>query len=42
MDEAKYQMSRQYWNKAEQYLVGPEKVLEMCPFLNPNMVVIIY
>ncbi|XP_063955426.1 dimethylglycine dehydrogenase, mitochondrial-like [Lytechinus pictus] len=34
MDEAKYQMSRQGWNKAYQKLLTPEEVEELCPIIN--------
>ncbi|XP_041465760.1 dimethylglycine dehydrogenase, mitochondrial-like [Lytechinus variegatus] len=34
MDEAKYQMARQGWNKAYQKLLTPEEVEELCPIIN--------
>jgi hypothetical protein len=34
MDEFRYQMCRQGWNKATQYLVTPEEIEKMHPLLN--------
>ena len=34
MDEARYQMARQGWNKAPQWLVNPDEIHEMFPLLN--------
>ncbi|XP_064618508.1 dimethylglycine dehydrogenase, mitochondrial-like [Lineus longissimus] len=34
MDELRYQMSRQGWNKAPQYIVTPEEIEKMHPLLN--------
>jgi len=33
MDEAKYQMQRQGWHKAPQWLVTPEEIAKMHPLL---------
>ena len=33
MDEAKYQMQRQGWHKAPQWLVTPDEIAEMHPLL---------
>lgn len=33
MDEAKYQMQRQGWHKAPQWLVTPEEIAKMFPIL---------
>lgn len=38
LEEAKYQMSRQGWHKAEQYLVSSADCYRMCPLLTPNKV----
>ncbi|XP_071846025.1 dimethylglycine dehydrogenase, mitochondrial-like isoform X2 [Apostichopus japonicus] len=38
MDEARYQMQRQGWNKAPQWLISAEEVLEKFPLLNPNKI----
>ena len=34
LDEMKYQMSRQGWNKAPQKLVSPEECAELCPLID--------
>ena len=34
MDEARYQMARQGWNKAPQWMVTPDEIREMVPILN--------
>ena len=34
LDEMKYQMSRQGWNKAPQKLVSPEECKELCPLID--------
>ncbi|XP_073334374.1 dimethylglycine dehydrogenase, mitochondrial [Pagrus major] len=38
VDEMKYQMTRTHWNVTEQYMIGPEKVLELFPLLDVNKV----
>lgn len=38
MDEFRYQMQRQGWNKAEQYLVDQEEIQKMHPLLNMDKV----
>ncbi|KAK4816420.1 hypothetical protein QYF61_016856 [Mycteria americana] len=38
VDEFKYQMTRAGWHPTEQYLITPEKVQELFPLLNMDMV----
>lgn len=38
MDEARYQMQRQGWNKAPQWIISAEEVLEKFPLLNPDKI----
>ncbi|XP_014680739.1 PREDICTED: dimethylglycine dehydrogenase, mitochondrial-like isoform X3 [Priapulus caudatus] len=38
MDEFRYQMQRQGWHKAEQYLVNTEQVKELVPIINTDKV----
>lgn len=34
MDEMRYQMQRQGWNKAPQYMITPDEIKEMVPIIN--------
>lgn len=38
VDEMRYQMTRTHWHVTEQYMIGPEKVLELFPLLDINKV----
>uniref|UniRef100_T1J2V2 Dimethylglycine dehydrogenase n=1 Tax=Strigamia maritima TaxID=126957 RepID=T1J2V2_STRMM len=38
VDEINYQMQRQGWNKSPQYIIGPDKVKELCPLVNCDSV----
>ncbi|GAB6032248.1 hypothetical protein CHUAL_010888 [Chamberlinius hualienensis] len=39
MDELKYQMQRQGWNKAPQRLVTPDEIEPLCPILDMNDII---
>jgi len=38
MDEARYQMARQGWHKAPQWLVTPEEIEKMVPIMNMDSI----
>lgn len=38
VDEMRYQMARHGWHKADQWLISPEEVVEKCPIINPDSI----
>ncbi len=38
LEEAKYQMARAGWNRAEQQLLSPADCYRLCPLMAPDMV----